>query len=78
MHKDKPKLCLNIPILLDDSTEYGKLFQIAIACEKKRNKESSCKSGVRGCVCLVKWFVQGLYTRGAIGKSMDNLVQMTF
>jgi len=46
MHKDKPKLCLNIPILLDDSTEYGKLFQIAIACEKKRNKESSCKSGV--------------------------------
>ena len=26
---------LDILILLDDTTEYGKLFQIATACEKK-------------------------------------------
>jgi len=26
---------LNILILLDDTTEYGKLFKIATACEKK-------------------------------------------
>jgi len=38
----------------------GKLFQIATACEKREKWKSLCK-----------WFVQGLYTRGAFGKSMN-------
>ena len=42
-HKDKPKLFTLI--LLDDTTEYSKLFKIATACEKRRKKRV-CKSGV--------------------------------
>ena len=34
-YRDKPKLFLSILILLADTTEYGKLFQIATSCEKK-------------------------------------------
>ena len=55
---------------------HGKLFQIATAWGERRNKEFvqvwgfNCRR-VRGCVSIVKWFVQGLYTRGAFGKSMN-------
>jgi len=45
-YRDKPKLFLRMLILLADTTEYGKLFQIATACEKRRNKRSLCNSGV--------------------------------
>jgi len=34
-YRDKPKLFSGILILLADTAEYGKLFQIATACEKK-------------------------------------------
>ena len=58
-YRDKPKLFLNMLILiLADTTEYGKLFQIATACEKRRNKKNfvqvwGCRR-VRGCVFLLK------------------------
>ena len=44
-YRDKPKLFLNTLILLDDTTEYGKLFQIATACEKRRKKKKDVTSG---------------------------------
>ena len=43
---DKPKHFLKILISLNDITEYGKLFQIATACEKRRDKKELCKSEV--------------------------------
>ena len=50
-YKDKlylSKLFLNILILGNETMEYGKLFQIATACEKRKNKKSLCESEVEG------------------------------
>ena len=43
-YRDKPKLFLSILILLADTTEYGKLFQSATACEKKGEIKGVCAS----------------------------------
>ena len=40
------KLFLNILILVDDTTENGKVFQTTTACEKRRNIKCLCESGV--------------------------------
>jgi len=48
------KLFLNILILLDDTTENGKVFQTATACEKKEKQRVWGCRRVRGCAYLVK------------------------
>ena len=61
-YRDKPKHFLNTLILLDDTMEYGKLFQIATAYEKKeefvqvwgckRVHKRMCMSGEVTCTML--------------------------
>lgn len=80
-YRDKPKAFIDILIRLDDTTEYGKLFRIATACQKRRKTVCTSQRLYKGKrMCLSSEVICAMFEHKGyileVNQPMNNLVQM--